>query len=356
MKYRLVHAIAALAMLATACGSSGGDIDESAPSDATGASDEGSSAAKDSSLPDGVMTVDELGLELPTTPISMQETIVDDWGGAAVELDTCGLLTDATLESNLSVEGTAVTLDRASGTECKWTAFPGTFSVRVDSAADVEVDDHSDRAYNIDIEPVVERQDGPGEKAVILVDTAFSDGDPEEGVLYAFFFVLNDQAVTLRSSGVAIGEREAWRVLADEVAANLTAGDGNASEPDDVAPEPCTMYSVSDVAAIIGVEEGEILIEHRNDARHCRWTAGNYSLALGFTTGEASPPFDEMLAADPDKVSYFPVPVAWQLGSFYLPTPGDVGLVSFRVDTAREGATLATQVAVAENLTSRLVD
>jgi len=353
MKCRMIQMIAVVALLAAACGGSGSDDAEGAQSNDPVAADGGSS-----SFPDGVPTVDDLGLDLPTTPISMQEAIVDDWAGATVQLDSCSLLTDATLESSLSVDGTAATLDRASGTECNWTAFPGTFSVRMERAADVEVDDHSDRAYNIDIEPIVEPQDGPGEKAVILVDTAFSDGDAAEGVVYAFFFVLDGQAVTLRSSGVSIGERQAWRVMADEVAANLTAaGDsGDASEAGEAAPDSCTMYSVSDVAAIIGIEEAEISTEHNLETHHCTWKAGNYSLSLGFTSGDGSPPFDEMLAADPDKTSYFPFPVAWQFGSYYLPTPGDVGLVMFRVDTAREDATLAMRVAIAENLTSRIVD
>jgi hypothetical protein len=61
-------------------------------------------------------------------------------------------------------------------------------------------------------------QDGPGESAVILVDTAFADLREDEGYAYAYFFVQGGAAILVRTTGLEIG-RDNLRVLADEVSA-----------------------------------------------------------------------------------------------------------------------------------------
>ncbi len=91
-------------------------------------------------------------------------------------------------------------------------------SVRLEDAAIAPIDDHSGRAYNIDSEPLVVPQDGPGESAVILVDTAFADLREDEGFAYAYFFVQDGAAILVRTTGLEIG-RDNLRVLADEVSA-----------------------------------------------------------------------------------------------------------------------------------------
>lgn len=95
-------------------------------------------------------------------------------------------MSDATLQAALAVETTTPALSRATAARREWDVFPGTFSVEVESAGDVDADDHSGRAYNIGIEPTVDPQDGPGEKAVILSDTAFED--VSGAIDYTFFF------------------------------------------------------------------------------------------------------------------------------------------------------------------------
>ncbi len=107
---------------------------------------------------------------------------------------------------------------------CSWkdTATTLTLQITVEDAATAETDDHSGRTYNIDEEPTVEPQDGPGTKAVLLVDTAFveSGGD---GFPYGFFFVEGDVAVFVETVGLKIGA-EGLRTLADEADARLLAG------------------------------------------------------------------------------------------------------------------------------------
>jgi hypothetical protein len=88
-------------------------------------------------------------------------------------------LSDATLQAALAVETTTPALSRATAARREWDVFPGTLSGEVESAGDVDVDDHSGRAYNIGIEPTVDPQDGPGEKAADEVAANLASGAAE---------------------------------------------------------------------------------------------------------------------------------------------------------------------------------
>lgn len=105
---------------------------------------------------------------------------------------------------------------------CEWKDVTGAFAVRVtiEDSSTAETDDHSERAYNIDVDPTVAPQDGPGDKAVVLIDTAFasSGSDP---LAYGYFFVAGEAAVFIETVGLDIGE-PALRLLADEVHGRLT--------------------------------------------------------------------------------------------------------------------------------------
>ncbi len=109
------------------------------------------------------------------------------------------------------------------GFTCTWNDGSTGLSLRMtlEDAATAETDNHSGRAYNIDVEPIVEPQDGPGEKAVLLVDSAFGDlgGD---GFPYGYFFVQGDVAVFVETVGLDLGP-DGLRKLADEASARLTA-------------------------------------------------------------------------------------------------------------------------------------
>ncbi len=110
------------------------------------------------------------------------------------------------------------------GLTCTWNDASTGLSLRItlESAATAQTDDHSGRAYNIDVEPLVEPQDGPGDKAVLLVDPAFGDlgGD---GFPYGYFFVRDDLSVFVETVGLDIGA-DGLRLLADEAFTRLEAG------------------------------------------------------------------------------------------------------------------------------------
>jgi hypothetical protein len=143
--------------------------------------------------------------------------------------DGCALLDDDYLDTALAdVESTfGGPLDFrahdqiAPSAFCSWKDVSGGLSIQIklEDAATSEIDDHTGRAYNIDSDPVVEPQDGPGQNAVVLVDNAFADVRGE-GFAYGYFFVDSGVTVFLTTPGLEIG-RDMLRVLADEAHARL---------------------------------------------------------------------------------------------------------------------------------------
>jgi hypothetical protein len=142
----------------------------------------------------------------------------------AVQLGACPLLSLDTVVASSRAYSNPTVLSRVTAQGCTFAGGPAfTFSVEVEPVPDVDIDNHSGRAYVFDVEPIVESQSGPGEKVVTLVDTAFANLSDEGGKRYLSFFVIGDQAVTLRANAFQVND-DGWRVLADEVAANFESG------------------------------------------------------------------------------------------------------------------------------------
>jgi hypothetical protein len=277
----LVGFVAATALVIAACG--GGSSTDSGGAPADEATSEDSTSDGGDSSGDGGGTAG--AADLATSPIPFRDLYDFRTGeepvarSENVNLDACPLLCLATLEASSGTYSEPTTLSSATAQSCSFNngaAF--NFTVLVENAADVDVDDHSGRAYNIDVEPIVEPHTGPGEKAVILIDTAFVDLTENEGTRYLYFFVLGDQAVTLRSTAFKVRD-DGWRALADEVAANLESGAAGGEVEtvdvvDEVEPytiEICGFVTAAQLEELAGLDAGTVV---RNpDARFaCGWT------------------------------------------------------------------------------------
>lgn len=265
-------------------------------------------------------------------PISWQE-LIDPTGenaaaGAAAAADAesaeqarldglaagCGLLSTESMLAAIASNVSAVPeLTAASPVGCTWATTPFSFDVTVEPAADVDVVNHDGRAYNIGIEPVVTPQGGPGENAVTLTDTAFAD-DTNDGFTYAFFFVLDDAAVTLRSTSLQMND-ERWQSLAQEVADNLAAGNagldvaaaGGGSETGGEAAtgvtwEPCDYFSVELVADLVGVGADQLttIPTASVSVPSCLWDTPDQSSYLKVEAGFTSLDPDGYRAQYPD--------------------------------------------------------
>jgi hypothetical protein len=279
---RLARAGTAVAatLLVAACSGSGTDSGDAAPG-ATSAPAEESPAGE---APSGEAPAAG-SADLSTAPIRFRDLYDFRSAGApaaqteAVQLDACPLLSLDMLVASSRAYSNPTVLTQATAQRCTFASGPAfTFSVEVEPAADVDVDNHRGRAYNFDVEPIVEPQSGPGEKAVTLVDTAFADLSDEDGFRYLSFFVLGDQAVTLRATAFEVND-DGWRVLADEVAANLEsdAADGPAETVevvDSVEPytmEQCGFVTIDQLAELTGFDAANITTNHTPDQFECRW-------------------------------------------------------------------------------------
>lgn len=203
--------VAAASLAFTACG---------------GGSDTGGDASKDGYDFDSEPAATNQSNESATDPVGERPAAED------LPANACELLDAEFLNEQLDAEAIVAfgeedrfsDVDKDPSAYCMWTNGGSGLGVKlmVEDAKTAEVDDHSERAYNIDSEPVVETQDGPGTKAVLLVDKAFEDLG-SDGVPYGFFFVEGDVAAFVSVSGLKITP-EGLRTLADEIDARLTAG------------------------------------------------------------------------------------------------------------------------------------
>lgn len=215
--------IAAL-LLVAACG--GGDDGLGAP-DGTSVDEVGdTSPGADGSLAGGETSPDPTDVPATTAEAADAET------GPAPVAEACALL-DATFMNETFAGQTGMFGEpfdfreggpSPDGLTCTWDDGSTGLSLRltVEDAGTAETDDHSSRPYNIDVEPVVEPQDGPGEKAVLLVDKAFDDLG-SDGFPYGYFFVQAGVAVYVKTVGLDVGA-EGLRRLADEASTRLAAG------------------------------------------------------------------------------------------------------------------------------------
>ena len=146
--------------------------------------------------------------------------------------DACALLDPAFLndlfEDETTLLGTPYEFQEpvtASPSEfCVWKEASTSLSLQVtlESAATSQIEDHSERAYNLDVEPVPVPQDGPGTSAALLTDPAF-EGSGNGTFAYGYFFVADDVTVYVESVGLDLGA-PSLRALADEAAARLATG------------------------------------------------------------------------------------------------------------------------------------
>ncbi len=162
-----------------------------------------------------------------------EETPTQEPSGAESPVgDACALWGPAFLDELMQGETTIVgasyefqePLNESPSAFCAWKEKSTGLAVQVtlEPAATSEIDDHTGRAYNIDVDPVVVPQDGPGTSAVLLMDPAF-EGSTDGNLAYGYFFVAGDVTVFVESVGLEVGE-SALRSMAGEAADRLAAG------------------------------------------------------------------------------------------------------------------------------------
>lgn len=313
--------------------------------------------------------VDPSGRDAQLSAQSELDQAAQNASRAAQQLDACPMLSDATFVASVAAGRTDLPSLEATGARCTW-SYPGmSFAVTVEPASDVDTLNHGGRAYNFDVEPVVTAQTGPGANAVLLTDTAFvsTGGDSFD---YAYFFVLGEEAVTLRSTGLGM-DADSWRIMADEVAANLTDGNGGlaaaaAAETQGqveagtaaLAPvEPCGYFGSDQVAEFMGIagEPVTVSVVERGQTQVCTWdSAAGHQLTILARTNDTQGPtyFSDIGATDVSgQVGASAMQEAWRTVVFL---PGNLeGLETWH--TIEVGGPSFDTIAVARLIASRVV-
>lgn len=370
---RSVVAVIALLGALAACGSDGdsgtGAVGNGSPTDATT-----SDAAPTDAAPGGSST----GVAaLSSRPIAWDEVFEPGAAPSAVPEDSapslaeCPLLSSASLAAAISPNALEQpTLREATTTACRWSGSFTNFEVTTEPAADVDVDDHSGRGYNLDVEPVVDAQDGPGEKAVLLTDTAFADTEFNDGTPYAYFFVIDGQAVTLRMTALPIDD-DGWRPMADEVAAAITDGTAGVAAPpvetsaptgDQATPTPvvaCDYLTIDDVGQLFGVDPSTVTVRVQTTGQvsGCTWDAESGAVLniFGYSSQQTFADYPDFNSGAEDISSVVGAP-AYRRGNDAVGFVDDVSgdfAITYVIDvgTTPEGA---DTVAALTNLMSRL--
>ncbi len=209
MRSALIGISTSLMMLLVGCGG-GSDADPA----------EGSTSAAPSPDP----TTENV--EEPDEPEPSEDVPAPTAGDACAVLDPAFL--DDLLDGESTVFGTPYEFQEpvTAGPSdfCAWKegSTSLTLQVTLEPTATSQIDDHSGRAYNLDVEPVPVPQDGPGTSAVLLTDPAF-EGSGQGDFAYGYFFVLDDVTVFVESVGLDLGASN-LRAMADEAATRLAAG------------------------------------------------------------------------------------------------------------------------------------
>lgn len=208
-----------LAVLLSGCGSGGEATDPAAkPSSTTSQT---------------ATTTEESGSTEPSTLVAEPtDAKSSDGEPKSAAGDACALLDRAYLNDLMQDETTMLgtpyafqePLGESPSSSCAWKEGSTglTLQVTLEPATTSEIDDHSGRAYNIDVQPVAVPQDGPGTSAVLLTDPAFENSS-DENFAYGYFFVADEVTVFVKSVGLDLGAKK-LRAMADEAAERIAAG------------------------------------------------------------------------------------------------------------------------------------
>ncbi len=206
------------------------------------------------------------------------------------ETAACPFLAD---DKALNAARTNKTLIRRSvaNDRCRWSINMG-FSVKAEITPLQPGQSARNPTYNMDVEPVVKPQSGPGENARVLYDTAWDEERP-----YAFLFEQAGQSILIMITGMDTDEQR-LRTAADDIAQRLS--DMPVIEAQQRTVEPvfdlCETWDVDHLVAVLGAVDIESASKRLSGNNYCEYSiylSGGYSpeyhLQVGLQTYAAKP-------------------------------------------------------------------
>ena len=202
---------------------------------------------------------------LPTTPIDLSVAL-----GTPAKVTApgpCPFVSDATaIATAVARTNQPLSRKRVSNTECVWNYDLGA-SVTITIAPIDTAIPLSERRYNIGTDPTLEKQEGPGENAAILMDTTWGKPRP-----YAFGFETEGRSILISVVGLAT-DPERLRATANDVAKTLPSAPS--IEPQQMQSESsfdaCKVWEPATLLALFGYS-AESVVSPQGSKAYCTYT------------------------------------------------------------------------------------
>lgn len=205
----------------------------------------------------------ESGAQLTSTPISFADAVGDN--SEMQEAGPCPFVSDKTIIASVR-SSFEITRNEVSGSKCRW-AYNAGFAIEVTIEDAATARPVAQRRYNMDIDPVLEPQSGPGKNAVVLNDTAFGNPLP-----YAYSFEQDGRLVFMSYTGFKTNTA-IMRPAADEIARRMgDAPEMEAQRRELIVPfEACEVWSEGDIKLAFEAGAGASPMTGRRGPSTCAW-------------------------------------------------------------------------------------
>lgn len=200
---------------------------------------------------------------LTNTPISF----ADATGKTAtmIEIDPCPFVSDETIIASVRTDF-EITRREVSNTACRWSYNAG-FSIDITLEDVTSATPVSERRLNIDVDPVLVPQDGPGTNAAVLNDTAWDTPLP-----YAYSFEEGGKLVFMQYLGFKTNAL-IMRPAADEIARRMdSVADIQHQRRELSVPfEACKIWARDDLRTAFNVGDQAIVEPGARGSSTCTW-------------------------------------------------------------------------------------
>lgn len=201
---------------------------------------------------------------LTTTPISFADATGET--SELMEVGPCPFVSDEIIKA--SVRSTfEIKRMQVSNTECRW-AYNAGFSISVTIENLSTARPVSERQYNIGVDTTSSPQDGPGQNAFVLNDTAWDRPIP-----FAYSFEKDAKLVFMAYTGFKTNA-ETMRPAADEIAARMSSAPSIEPQQRHVTEpfKPCETWTEQDLKTVFGAGDSTTIGPGASTMHTCKWT------------------------------------------------------------------------------------
>lgn len=237
--------------------------------------------------------------DLPLEPIKLADAYAP-LTAAPKAVPVCPWLSDASAAAAVDVMSPDQPMVRRKVTAdaCTWNVNLG-FALSVRSAPLADARSPSAITYNMDVAPVLEPQDGPGNAATAILDPTWNAEKPRP---FGFVFNADNRQFRIITTGVGTSV-DRLRAVADEIAGALPTAATVVAEARDAEPtlDPC-VYEGATIVALFNGNAGDTLkSEPYQPGSSCKYKGyirGTYRLNLSIAF--KGDPLDPPNKMDPD--------------------------------------------------------